>query len=161
MASGIKSETKIIPGTIVGLSFDEMIIYTLGLPPDKGSFVVDGRIILGIVQTNANSLVKASLLSKDDITMTVRIMRNFLENGSYLVSNGIANSENGKMIIKEIPASDKIQKDDQVIAVSKTGDLFLVGVIDEIKLAQNNVNQEATVKLAAIPDKSLTVGIIE
>ncbi len=130
------------------------------------SFVVSGSFLVGKLSQVQGRINQARLLSHPEIHLPVKIWSaNPLENGnSQVVSQGILkgrSEEPGNLLVGDVLLKDQVEINSWVGAVGSTGDIFLIGQVEEIFPSKDKVFETLTVNWAVEPKKLLTVGIVD
>jgi len=163
LGAGIKPETKLLLARVIGSNQSQLIVALTSQDGiKKGASVVTERILLGRVEKIEGNTARVSLLTNSELRIPVKIWltRQLAETGELNLAEGILTSSGGKLVVKEILASEKVAPDYWVGAVVESGDVFLIGQIKKVYPSEDKVFQEAEVEWVVNPKKLLTVGII-
>ena len=164
LGAGIKPETKLLPARVVGSNRLQLMIALTGQDKVKtNASVVTEKILLGRIEKIEGNMAKVLLLTNSKLKIPVKIWltRQLAEKGELNLAEGILTSNGGKLMVKEILASEKIAPDYWVASVVETGDIFLIGQIEKVYPSEDKVFQEAEVKWLIEPQKLLTVAVIK
>jgi cell shape-determining protein MreC len=130
-----------------------------------GDFVVSGPFLVGKVNKVQGKVNQARLLSHPEIDLPVKVWdSNPTESdNSEVKSQGILKGraeKQGNLIVEDVLFKDQVEKDNWVGAVSSTGDVFLIGQVQQVETSKDKVFETLTISWSVEPKKLLTVGIV-
>jgi len=162
IGSGAKPTTNFSLAKVIGIGRTEVILAVNQGTVKKGASLVSGRIFLGRVEEAGSGLARGLLLGSPDLKIPVKIWpdREEAMKDAGFLAGGILTVEGGRLIVKEILSSEKLNLGNWVGVIVETGEVFLIGEVEKIFPSEDKIFQKAEAGWEIDPESLLTVAII-
>jgi len=162
--AGVRPSTTFVLTKVIGLSNDQMLVFTSEPRAIKpAASVVDGRILIGRVNKIDGTTVRIDLINSRATKIPVKVWPddNQIDDKVDFLAEGILVGLEDKIILKEVLSSEKISVGNLVGTTIETGEVFLIGKISQVFPSSDKIFQEAEIKALVDPEELITVAIVK